>query len=496
MENLSSKDARNLTRAIQGSAIFFNEEMLGGEFWEKQEEIARSVKDNRYTTVRACHDVGKTYVAARIVLWFLYSFPQSIVVTTAPTMRQVENLLWRELRSAHEKAISYLGGEPLKTRLDIASDWYAIGASSADPDKLQGFHAASGRILIVVDEAAGVPEPAFEAIEGMMTSEEARMLMIGNPTSDTGSFRQSHHSWDHANKIHISAFDSPNFKNNGIRTLEDLDKVNLDKIEIVNKFLVSPRWVKEKKEAWGVDSPMFQARVLGNFPSQSANTIIPLNYIELAATDEQREKLEAKAIANNEPFNLGVDVARFGNDNTVLTPRYGGFVPEQSKHPYTSITDTVALIKLFSRPRPDGIYIDVDGLGGGVFDILYNEGYDFIMQVHNNGSPIADDSGLKFDSLRSQLWWRARLMFIAGELAIPNDEKLIMQLSTRQYKFTAKGLFAAETKDEWKKRHKGKSCDEADSFIYSLADILGNESRVQASAGKDISELIRERARK
>ncbi len=489
MEKPSSETARKIKRALQLSPSYFNHAVLGGDFWEKQEQIANSVRDNRYTTVRACHDVGKTYVASHIGLWFLYSHPQSIVVTTAPTMRQVENLLWRELRAAHEKAI-LLEGEPLKTRLDLASDWYAIGASSADPDKLQGFHAASGHILIIVDEAAGVPEPAFEAIEGMMTSEKARMLMIGNPTSDAGSFRASHYSWEHASKIHISAFDSPNFKNNGINTIEDLKTIDLEKIEIVNKYLVSPQWVKEKIDSWGVDSPMFQARVLGNFPSQSANTVIPLNALEQACTEEHRAKIKAKGGM----FYLGVDPARFGNDETVLTPRYGGYVPEQLTSPYTSIPATVGLIKQYSNPRPDGIYVDVDGLGGGVYDILREAKYDMAIEIHNNAKALPDDTGLTFANLASQLWWRARTMFIAGELAIPNDDKLIMQLSTRKYSFTGKGL-TIESKDVWKKRYGNKSCDRADSFIYSLADILGNETTVQASAGRNVSDYINERLR-
>ena len=490
MENLTEDEACTLTLALQTSPSYFNQAVLNGEFWDKQEEIVISVRDNRYTTVRACHDTGKSFVAARLALWFLYSHPQSIVVTTAPTMRQVENLLWREIRAAHEKAVVKLEGEPLKTRLDLAADWYAIGASSRDPDKLQGFHAASGHILIIVDEAAGVNEKAFEAIEGMMTSEDARMLMIGNPTSDSGSFRMSHYSWEHANKIHISAFDSPNFKNNGIHTVEDLQAVDLDKIEIVNPYLVSPQWAYEKIDSWGIDSPMFQARVLGNFPSQSANTVIPLNALELAATDEQREKMEAAG----GPLRLGVDPARFGTDYTVITPRYGGFIPFQSKHPSTSIPETVGLIKQFSRPRPDFIGIDVDGLGGGVYDMLDEAKYDMIIQIHNNAKALPDSSGLTFANLASQLWWRAREMFIAGELAIPNDDKLIMQLSTRKYSFTSRGL-TVESKDDWKKRNTGKSCDEADSLIYSLADILGNETRVQATAGKNVSELINRRLR-
>ncbi len=490
MDKTQAEAIRKLRKASKISPPFFNEWILGGSFWSKQEEIILSVRDNRYTTVRACHDVGKTYIASRTALWFLYSHPQSIVVTTAPTMRQVENLLWRELRSAHEASKQKLGGEPLKTRLDIAPDWYAIGASSGDPDKLQGFHAASGDILIIIDEAAGVAEPAFEAIEGMMTSEKARMLMIGNPTSDSGSFRESHHSWDYSNKIHISVFDTPNFVNNGIRSVEDLKEVNLDNVEIVSPWLVSPRWAFEKIDSWGIDSPMFQARVLGNFPSESTNTIIPLNYLELAYEKEHREKLKEKG----GPLRLGVDPARFGNDETVITPRFGGYIPEQDITFKESTTATAGRILQFSSPRPVFIGIDVDGLGGGVYDTLADKRIDGIAEIHNNAKALPDATGLTFANLASQLWWRARELFIAGELAIPKDDKLIMQLSTRKYKFTGRGL-TVESKDDWKARYKGKSPDRADSLIYSLADIISTESEAKASTGKDVSSRIKERMR-
>lgn len=482
---------RKLRKASKISPPFFNEWVLGSTFEDYQEDIILSVRDNRYTSVRACHDVGKTYIASRTALWFLYSHPQSIVVTTAPTMRQVENLLWRELRAAHEKAKRPLGGEPLKTRLDISPDWYAIGASSGDPDKLQGFHAASGDILIIVDEAAGVNEDAYEAIEGMMTSEKARLLMIGNPTSDSGSFRASHHSWTYANKIHISVFDTPNFRNNGIFNLDDLKEVDLDTVEIVSPYLVSPRWAYEKIDAWGVDSPMFQARVLGNFPSDTANTVIPLNYIELAMEEETREKLKKR----KGKFTLGVDPARFGDDETVITPNYGGYIPEQKIYAKTSIPNTVGLVLQYRTPRPEFIGIDVDGLGGGVYDMLEEEHIDGIAEIHNGGKALPDSTGLKFANLISQLWWLARDKFIKGELAIPKDDKLAMQLSTRRYKFTSKGL-TVESKDDWKKRNKGKSPDRADSLIYSIADIISVESTARATTGsKPTASKIKERMR-
>lgn len=490
MDKTQAEAIRKLRKASKISPPFFNEWILGGSFWSKQEEIILSVRDNRYTTVRACHDVGKTYIASRTALWFLYSHPQSIVVTTAPTMRQVENLLWRELRSAHEASNQPLGGEALKTRLDIAPDWYAIGASSGDPDKLQGFHAASGDILIIIDEAAGVAEPAFEAIEGMMTSEKARMLMIGNPTSDSGSFRESHHSWEYSNKIHISVFDTPNFVNNGIKTVEDLREVNLDNVEIVSPWLVAPRWAFEKIDSWGIDSPMFQARVLGNFPSESTNTVIPLNYLELACEKEHRDKLKEKG----GPLRLGVDPARFGNDETVITPRYGGYIPEQEISFKEGTTATAGRVLQYSSPRPVFIGIDVDGLGGGVYDTLSDSNIDGIAEIHNNAKALPDATGLTFANLASQLWWRAREMFIAGELAIPKDDKLIMQLSTRKYKFTGRGL-TIESKDDWKARYKGKSPDRADSLIYSLADIISTESEAKASTGKDVASRLKERMR-
>jgi phage terminase large subunit len=490
MDKNQAEAIRKLRKASKISPPFFNEWILGGSFWSKQEEIILSVRDNRYTTVRACHDVGKTYIASRTALWFLYSHPQSIVVTTAPTMRQVENLLWRELRAAHEASRQPLGGEPLKTRLDIAPDWYAIGASSGDPDKLQGFHAASGDILIIIDEAAGVNEDAFEAIEGMMTSEKARMLMIGNPTSDSGSFRASHHSWTYANKIHISVFDTPNFVENGIKNVDDLREAKLDKVDIVSPYLVSPRWAQEKIDTWGIDSPMFQARVLGNFPSQSVNTIIPLNYLELAYEKERVEKIKAKG----GPLRIGVDPARFGNDETVITPRYGGYIPKQEIHSKEDTQATAGRVLQYRSPRPVFIGIDVDGLGGGVYDKLNDEKIDGIAEIYNNGKALPDATGLTFANLASQLWWRAREMFIAGELAIPKDDKLIMQLSTRRYKFTGRGL-TVESKDDWKARFKGKSPDRADSLIYSLADILSTEREARASTGRDTSSKIKDRMR-
>ena len=153
------------------------------------------------------------------------------------------------------------------TRLEMPErDSFAMGLSADSPDEFQGFH--STNMLIVVDEAEGVAEPIYEAIEALMTSENCRLLLIGNPTTVTGSFRRAfHEDRELYHTITISAYDSPNVAE-GAKTVPGL---------------VTARWVKQRRKIWGEDNPIFQARVLGEFPEQSEDTLISLSAIEGAA---------------------------------------------------------------------------------------------------------------------------------------------------------------------------------------------------------------------
>lgn len=234
---------------------YFVRHLLGDTLWDKQKDIAKSVRENAVTTVRSCHGIGKSYTAARLALWYLLAYDDSIVVTTAPTFRQVEQIIWREMRSAYKRAKIPLPGKILKTRLEVSEEWYAIGLSSDDSDKIQGFHPKSGHIFVVVDEAAGVDEDTYVAVESILSSMFARALFIGNPTNLAGTFYKSHHQDPTANKIHVSCFDTPNFTNNGINDMEDLMSVDMDNVEIIAPYLITPQWVKDKVRKWGVDSP-------------------------------------------------------------------------------------------------------------------------------------------------------------------------------------------------------------------------------------------------
>jgi phage terminase large subunit len=151
--------------------VWWVNKALGARLWLSQAEILESIKENERTSARSCHGIGKSYLAGNATLWFLYTFPYSIVLTTAPTFRQVEKLIWKEIRSSIRRSKIYLGGDLAKKspELQIVQDeWVALGLSTNQPERFQGFHAR--HILVIVDEAAGVKEDIFEAIEGVLTS--------------------------------------------------------------------------------------------------------------------------------------------------------------------------------------------------------------------------------------------------------------------------------------------------------------------------------------
>lgn len=486
MESQSALAVKHHQLAIQADPTYYLKKFTNEIGWARQTDIIRSTFFNPVTSVRSCHGAGKSWIAARCALAFLMAYKNSYVITTAPTFRQVEHILWREMRSAYRVSKIPLGGRMLETpRLNLGDQWFAMGISTKDPDAFQGLHPPSGHILVVADEAAGIHEDIYIAIDAVLSSEGARLLMIGNPTSVTGRFYRSHHTEPTTKKYHISCFDTPNFTNNGIKNLDMLMNMDMEKVEIVSPNLITPMWVLDKVTKWGVDTPMFQARCLGQFPSAEADTLIPLNVIEEAATDERREELENAKGADQYILYYGVDVARYGDDKTVITPRTGPLVAEQIVNTKQSETETAGRVRLL--PPGKGVFVDADGVGGGVADILRDDKVDGVTDIHGSASPVPDDSGMEFINLRSQLWWHAREKFLAGQLAIPNDEELMSQLATLKYKITRRGI-QVEPKDEIKKRTK-VSPDKADSLVYSLAEFLLYDESITPSIGKSLDEL-------
>jgi phage terminase large subunit len=289
--------------------VEFASDVLGFTAWSKQREIMEAVRDHSRVAVRSSHGPGKTAIAARVTVTFLATHRKSRVITTAPTWNQVEQQLWREVRAAvakaHQKGHELAAEipEPTATKLELGDQWFAIGLSTNEPERFQGHHA--DHLLLIVDEASGVDERIYEAAEGFLTAEGSRILLLGNPTRIGGQFHRAF-TTERADwrTIHITTFDTPNY------TGEQVPPA-------VARSLPHQGWADEKRAQWGEDSPMFQVRVLGNFPSESAYSVLSLAAVEAA----QRRELAGDPTTDR--VTISCDVARFGDDETVIVERVG-----------------------------------------------------------------------------------------------------------------------------------------------------------------------------
>lgn len=401
-----------------------------------QIEVIESVRDNRRTAVPAGHAVGKTWLAARLALWFLYHWKGSKVVTTAPTWTQVERLLWRELKAAHAQARFPLGGVPTKTALDLADDWYAIGLSTNDPTRFQGHHGS--RVMVIFDEATGIDPGIWEASEGIAVGEDDRFLAIGNPTDPTSQFKKATVSelWT---TIRLSSVNHPNVVEG--RTIVP--------------GAVTKAWVDEHRILYGgEDTALWRGRVAGLWPEQGDDMLISLAWVE--AAERRHSEIE-------EPGQLeavGCDVARFGSDETVLISIHqDGYVavPQAFRG-----QDTMATVGRLVRSKAPKLGVDDAGLGGGVTDRLHELEIEVVPV--NAGEGARDHK--EFTNRRAEMYWMLRELLKDGEIALPRHPQLAADLTNIKYLFDSKGRIKIEPKDDMRERL-GRSPDYGDALAIA-----------------------------
>lgn len=454
-----SEQAMMLQKFQKNPELFFKAAWPDVFLWEKLREVLDALVHNRRVVVPSGHGVGKTWIEARIALWFLTCFPPAKVITTAPTWSQVEKLLWSEIKNAYRTSQIPMGGRLLETEIKIREDWFAIGFSTAGKaderefgtPKFQGFHAEN--LLVLLDEAPGVKPEVWISVESLIVSENNKVLAMGNPTSPIGNFYEACKS-PYWKKVEISSFDHPN--------------VQQDKILVSGA--VTKEWIDERKAEWGEDSPLWQAKVLGKFPSEGTDTLIPLAWAEACmGLDLVERDQEGKILGDKK---LGADIARFGGDMTVLTTMVGKMVSEQEAVNKKDTNWTVGRIKVLHRTNVfDAIGVDDTGVGGGVTDSLEDASID--VDAMNFGASATDSD--TFENLKAEIYWNLREAIKRtyeavkagkpqdGEISLPNDRLLVNQLCSIRYKFTRKGKIAIESKDDMKKRGQ-KSPDKADSL--------------------------------
>lgn len=455
-----------------------------------QQAIMRSVAEHRYTAAQSCHDVGKSWTASRIVGWWLDSHPpgEAFVVTTAPTAAQVSAILWREIGKAHRKGnlMGYVTGanEWKIGHKGSTAELVAYGRKPADYDAsgFQGIHARY--VLVVMDEAGGIPRILYDAVDALATNEHARVLAIGNPDDPSSHFREVCKPGSGWNVIQIDALRSPRFNIHEVREYPALlqymiqqgvpptDEVIPDELK---DLLVSPKWVDERIKRWGVDSPIFTSKVRGRFPKVSTDTLINPHWVTLAAA---RELDPLPNIAR-----FGADVARYGTDKSILMKRQGGHCRVIEEVAYGPVTEFAGLIlqrgyEHMAHPSTFPITcVDDVGVGGGVTDILRENDVPVVpiiggatsTQMLPNGKP-------RFFNKRSELWWNMREAFAGpsgngsdGWLDIdPHDDDLMAQLTNIKYKINSHGQIRVESKEEMAAR-KLPSPDRGDALAYALA---------------------------
>ncbi len=449
-----------LARAADGpeapalsSPVAFARDMLGVRLWEKQEDVLNALTANRRVAVKAGNGLGKGFCAAVAVLWFMHAHREAaIALSTAPTFRQVRHILWRQIHRLYRPAAETLGGKMLDTRWELADDRYAMGLSADSADQFQGFH--SPNMLIVVDEAEGVGEEIFEAIESVMTSADPLLLLIGNPTTMTGAFRRAFYEERGIYRTFtISALDSPNVRAG----------------RIVLPGLTTPRWVQERREIWGEDNPVYRARVLGEFPEQGEDTLLRLSDVE-AAVRKREPAPEASAPAagletsRSGEVILAVDVARFGSDRSVILRRRGDSVEDIRVLRQMDTMQVAGWVAAAIREcSPSQVYVDEIGVGAGVVDRLRELGH----PVRGVNVARKARQSRAFANLRAEGYWTLRERFATGRISIPDDSQLIGELAALRYSYESDGQMKLESKDEMRKRGL-PSPDKADALMLAF----------------------------
>ena len=431
-----------MTNQIQWTAenlndpVWFIEYFFKCKLWEKQRQVALSVRDNRVTAVRSCHDSGKSFDAARIALWFLQTNKDSKVITTAPSWTQVSEILWREIRSAYntvkevDPAFQFQG-RLLGTKLDISPDWFAMGMATRKEgdatevaERMLGFHSRTGKILVIVDEASGILEPIWGAIEGLMTSEGVKLLAIGNPYRISGSFAKL-------------------FKQKGVSKIwiQDTDIPNIKENKILIPGLMSPRYPKEMAEKYGKDSNIYLIKVKGQFPQSETDTLISLDLLEQAFEKTQKPEGVKK---------LGIDVARYGGDRTVFIVRQGKKILRKEiiyKSDLMTVVARGSIIMDEENIEAEEVSIDDIGSGGGVVDRFIEKRYK--VNGVNVGSTADDED--HFYNIRAEAGWRMREWIKDADIPREDD---YLEIANIKYKWRSdkKGQLQLEAKEDMKKR--------------------------------------------
>jgi len=430
--------------------IKFCRDLLHAEPDPWQAEALEAIAQGHNVAVRSGHGVGKTAMLAWTTLWFLTTRPYPKIPCTAPTQHQLSDLLWAEIATwmARSSLRSILTWTATKLALTGAEEaWFAVARASTRPENLAGFHA--GHLLYIVDEGSGVSDSIFQAVDGALTTEGAQIVMAGNPTQLAGYFHRAFHEgrsqWYN---IAISSLDSPR---------------------------VDASYGPGMAAKWGADSDIFRVRVLGEFPLAETTSFIRLDVVESAIKRFEAAEGEAEGTCE-----LGVDVARFGDDETVFVVRRGYRVTHiERRHGWDTMQTAGRSVQIAKEFECATVSVDDTGVGGGVTDALRQNLPD---AVRLNPCNFGGEGDEHYHNATGVMWGFLKDGLRGGLREFPNEADLIGQLTTRRFSLTPKGKIVLERKEDMKKRGL-PSPDIADAVALAFA---GSSLAAAPAAGVSI----------
>ena len=511
-------------RADRPPTSWFNSPNRQYPLWSKQREIVEAMVKYRRVAVKSCHGPGKTYVAAIITLYLAYVW-KALGITTAPTGRQVRRLLWGEIHDIWNRANTYqvskgmpgLGGKLLQTSLELGDKWFVEGFSTDRGEfNIPGFHEET--VFVVMDEACGVKPMVYDLLETILSSANTFVLYIGNPTDSTSEFKRCFDPNSDFYPISIHAKDTPNVRH---------------KTTIYPK-MTAWDWPDKMALKWGKTSPLYISRIEAEFPKTTIDGLIPAGDL-LAALERD--------LPEDMPLAIGGDIARFGGDRIVVGLRWkSGKYRELENFDKSRLTKTAGIIMLHQRgyanqrpqlaglgggvaPRnPSGfqkletwtsnqeeksevgqnpnnttevdsdpkntesknefmnhpvVNIDDIGVGGGVTDMLVEEGIPTnginVSEAPNEDESLGEDQRIQFFDKRAFYFWKLKQAFLDGKVDI-DDEELAEELNHIKTEITSRGKIRIIEKDKIRKTLK-RSPDKAEAMMLAWSEDFAEDNR-------------------
>lgn len=436
----------------KNNPTLFVREMLGAEPTDQQLRALRSIASGTHVSIKSGHGTGKTAYLSWIILWWMFTRKNARIPCTAPSSDQLKNVLWAELSTWHNEMDPFFKNKFVCTsdkfyNEEFDKTWFSVArtARSEKPEALQGFHGKN--LLFLVDEASGVVEEVFTVVRGALTDDRNRCVMTSNPTRTVGFFYNSHELWAGDPWTCLT--------------------FNGEESSIVGK-----RYIREIEVEFGKNSDVYRVRVLGEFPLESDYTLITKDWVKAAL----KRDIEATPRVGIKKYDsAGVDVARYGDNNTVFALVKGLTVVDVKKFEKQNTMKTAGqVVGLCKHVDPSQIRVDEIGVGAGVVDRVLELGHP-IIGVDVSRSATDKD---KFTNLRAQYFWDLRSRFEEGSISLkPLNEilgrkelvQLVEQLCSIRYEYNTSGKIVIWSKEKMRKDGL-KSPDIADAIMLAFAD--------------------------